>query len=94
MCRQIVFKPENIEKLTISPYTEIYGKGTNRILFYRRDTNQRLLLESDQAQCLSVLLECFEHGVKRDDLAGILASMEAAQGKKWIDVCIAKGVVE
>lgn len=94
MQKQKIFRNININLLTISPYAEIYGKGTKRILFYRRDINHRLLFESDSIECLIRLIECLEHGMHQDEILSILDKMGVPQGTKWIKLCIEKGMLE
>lgn len=92
--KQIFLKESNAKLLRISPYVEIYGNKSNKILLYRRDTNQRLLIESNNMIKLNNLIEILEDGVEEEILIDILLNMGVEDYSRWIYRCVEKGMIE
>lgn len=92
--RQILFNEKNMDLLLMSPYVDVYGKGTEQILLYREDTKQRLLLKCENVVAMNRIIECLLNGVDKNKLIQQLCEIGIDQGEKWIEDCARKGVFE
>lgn len=94
MQKQILFNDNNMDLLFLSPYVDVYGKGTNKVLLYRRDTKQKLLMQCDDAKALNEILGYLQDGIREEILLSQINSINISEGKQWIEYCVKKGVLE
>lgn len=94
MIKQQILSRDNVDKITISPYADIYGEGTGRVLLVRRDTGKRLLMESSNHEGLSALIMMLESGAARKELELLFERESVSGGLDWIALGLEKGVLE
>lgn len=94
MIQQMKFNSQNAEQLTLSPYVQIFGLGTTRLLITRNDLGKRFLVETKKEEFLIIVFEHLKNGITELALTDLLHSYGIVNTSKWIQMCLENGVIE
>lgn len=94
MIAQKKFDMRNAGELTLSPYVDVRGLGSKRLLLLRGDLGKHVLLETERSDFLLALFSLLKNGTTEEKLISFLRAHGIAEPESWIQICVKNGVIE
>jgi len=93
LLKQIMFTPDNISLIFLSPYCEVYV-ADGMIYLEREDRNQYVTLSCPDMDRMYELLSRLKNGMDDRELTNYLTEIGEENPVDWIACCFRGGVLE